>query len=541
MHSQSNMMKVPLLVTSILRHAVANNRDQQIITAMPDGSVHAYTYAELDARVRRLASELTRQGFSIGDRIATLAWNTYQHLEIYYASAGIGAICHTINPRLSTEQIAFIIDDACDQVVFYDRSFAALVSALRSRCPSVRHWVALDEHPASRDEAGHASYAGWIARDDAGFDWPCLDEDTACGLCYTSGTTGQPKGALYSHRSTVLHAYASCHPDALGISCHDVVLPLVPMFHVNAWGLPYSALLSGARLVLPGENLQGDALYRLCRQAGVTIAAGVPTVWKGLLEYLQSHSARLDTLERAVIGGAACPPHMIDDLAEQGVLVCHAWGMTEVSPLGSVCRLMPKHMGLDARARTQVLAAQGRPLFGVQFKLTDGNGSDLPNDGLAAGRLMIRGGWVIERYFGASHSALDDGWFDTGDVATIDADGFVRITDRSKDVIKSGGEWISSIEMEGIAMESSDVLLAACVAEPHEKWGERPVLFVVPRADRTVSQEQVLSLYHGRVPRWSVPDRVEVIREMPMTATGKIHKAVLREAMPGRNRVPFEQ
>lgn len=526
MERLGNMMRMPLLISSILTYALENSGDQQILTALDDGGLHTYSYREFGERVMDLAIGMTRHEVQPGQRVATLAWNTYRHLEIYYATAGIGVICHTVNPRLSREQITFIINDAQDTVLFYDAQFTELVDFLRPQCPSVAHWVLLSEG-AGGGSAGD-NYGSWLGNDTRGFEWPVFDENTACGLCYTSGTTGAPKGALYSHRSTVLHAYASSHPNAVAISARDAVMPLVPMFHVNAWGLPYSALMSGAKIVLPGSNMQGERLYALCERAGVTLSAGVPTVWKGVLDHAENHGLAFSTLQRILIGGAACPPHMIAAFGARNVTVRHAWGMTEVSPLGTVCQLLPQHASLSGDEALQVLASQGRPLFGARFKVVDDAGNRLPHDGVSTGHLMVQGNWVISRYYGKNEPAIEDGWFCTGDVGSMDADGYMRITDRRKDVIKSGGEWISSIEIENIAMEESGVELAACIAEANEKWGERPVLFVLPKAGAERSAERILARYQGRVAKWSIPDRVVFIDHMPMTATGKIQKTALR-------------
>ena len=521
-----NMMNRPLLVSSILAHAVNNNPQQEIVSALGDGAFHRYTYADFAKRTRRLAAGLLAHGVQAGDKVGTLAWNTYRHLEIYYATAGVGMVCHTINPRLHLDQIAFIINDAQDRVLFYDKQFSELVAQLKALCPKVRQWVLMEE-PGPAESAALATYGDWLGEDDARMEWPQFDENTACGLCYTSGTTGNPKGALYSHRSTVLHAYASCHPDAVGISCRDAVMPLVPMYHVNAWGLPYSALLSGAKMVMPGPDMSGAGLHTLCEREGVTLSAGVPSIWQILLDHVHQNGLAFSTLRRAIIGGSACPPAMITALARLNVTVRHAWGMTEVSPLGTVCDLLPQHDALSESEKLHVLAAQGRPLFGAEFRLVS-DGTVQPHDGAATGDLMVRGNWVIDRYYGHDKPALIDGWFHTGDVASIDAQGYMRISDRSKDVIKSGGEWISSIELENIAMEHPGVRMAACIARPDHKWGERPILVVVKRVNASPSADDILSIYTGRVAKWMIPDEVVFIDNMPMTATGKLQKAALR-------------
>ena len=527
MAMSGNMMNRPLLISSILTHAVNNNPQQQITTAMGDGVIHRYTYKDFAERTGRLASGLLKHGIHPGDRVGTLAWNTYRHLEIYYATAGIGMICHTINPRLHTEQIAFIINDAQDVVLFHDKHFLPLVETLKPLCPAVRHWVLLDDPKGGAVSSDLSIYAEWIDNEDTIHEWPEFDENRASGLCYTSGTTGNPKGALYSHRSTLLHAYASCHPDAVGISRGDAVMPLVPMYHVNAWGLPYSALLSGAKLVMPGPDLSGAALHELCETEGVTLAAGVPSIWQILLDHVQQNGLHFSTLSRAVIGGSACPPAMITALAQLNVSVRHAWGMTEVSPLGTVCSLLPEHEALPEGDKLHVLASQGRPLFGAEFRIVS-EGRVQPHDGVATGDLMVRGNWVIDRYYGQAPSAENHGWFPTGDVASIDANGYMRISDRSKDVIKSGGEWISSIDIENIAMEHPDVKVAACIAKPDEKWGERPLLVVVKKESSTPSAADILSIYTNRVAKWMIPDEVVFIDDMPMTATGKLQKSELR-------------
>ena len=525
-----SMMNRPLLISSILTHAVGNNPQQQIVTAVGDGKVHRYTYRDFNERVRKLATGLKTHGVQAGNRVGTLAWNTYRHLEIYYASAGLGMVCHTINPRLHVDQIAFIINDAQDVVLFYDKHFLSLVEQLKPLCPTVKNWVLLDETESSDPAQGSLSvYSDWLIEADADFTWPEFDENTACGLCYTSGTTGNPKGALYSHRSTLLHAYASCHPDALAVSRTDAIMPLVPMYHVNAWGLPYSGLVSGAKFVMPGADHSGAALYELCESEGVTLSAGVPSIWQIILEHVHANNCSFSTLKRAIIGGSACPPAMITTLGKMNIAVRHAWGMTEVSPLGTVCLLLPEHEALSEEEKLHVLAAQGRPLFGIEFSIVDDDSPQaLPHDGVATGNVMVRGNWVMDRYFGQEGSPLENGWFHTGDVGSIDPNGYMRITDRSKDVIKSGGEWISSIELENIALEHPDVKQAACIATADKKWGERPLLIVQPKPSTSPSAASILSIYTNRVAKWMIPDNVVFVDDMPMTATGKLQKSALR-------------
>lgn len=524
---QGNMMSMPLLISSILTHATEYCAEQEIVTALENGEFHTYTYRDFGVRTKKLAVGMRRNGILPGERVGTLAWNTFRHLEIYYATAGIGAVCHTVNPRLTEAQVEFIINDAQDTVVFYDRDFSGLVERLRPTCTSVKHWVLLDDEV--NPPVHKSTYGSWLYPDTEGLAWPQFDENTAAALCYTSGTTSEPKGVLYSHRSTLLHAYACCHPNAMDISANDVVMPLVPMFHVNAWGFPYSTLLSGAKLVLPGSNIKGDRLYELCEKLGVTVSAAVPTVWKGLLDYIDGREKTFSTLERIIMGGAACPVSMISAFAARNVAVCHAWGMTEVSPLGTMCQLLPKHKNHTQDEKYQVLATQGRPVFGARFKLIDDMGDEVPHDGVAVGHVMVQGNWVVAKYFGKAESAVEDGWFRTGDIGSIDPDGYLRLTDRSKDVIKSGGEWISSIELENIAMENPSTEMAACIGVAHDKWGERPLLFVVQKSGCKVTAEDVLANFQGRIAPWAMPDKVVFIEHMPMTATGKINKVALRK------------
>ncbi|KAF1019403.1 MAG: 3-methylmercaptopropionyl-CoA ligase [Paracidovorax wautersii] len=528
------MQKQPLLVSSLLTFAERHHGDSEIVSRRVEGDIHRYTYADLARRTRQLANVFDAWGELAGARIGTLAWNGYRHLELYYAAGGSGRVVHTINPRLPPDQIAWIINHADDQALFFDKTFAPLIQAVRPLCPGVEHWVLLaDEVPADIGMPGLLAYEALLADEPPDYAWPELDENTACGLCYTSGTTGAPKAVLYSHRSSVLHAYATCLPDAMGLASRDAALPVVPMFHVNAWGLPYAAPLVGAKLVLPGPGLDGKSLYELIEAEGVTFAAGVPTIWQMLLAHLRGQGVRFSTLERTVVGGAACPPAMIDAFErEYGVRVIHAWGMTEMSPLGTLVSLKNKHLKLPEAEQRRLQTKQGRAIFGVDMKVVGDDGQALPHDGQTAGNLHVRGPWVVENYYrNEGASPLVEGWFPTGDVATIDADGFMQITDRSKDVIKSGGEWISSIAIENIAMAHPDVAMAACVGVPHPKWDERPIVFVARKPGSSLSREALLQFYQGKAAKWQIPDDVIFVEAIPLGATGKMLKMKLREQL----------
>jgi len=525
------MMSTPLLISSIIRRAARYSGGVEIVSRGSDGGIHRYTYRECELRARKLAQALEALGLRQGDRIGTLAWNSYRHLELYYAVPGAGAICHTINPRLFPEQIVHIVNDAEDTYVCFDVQFLPLVEEIAGRCPGVKAWIMM----AGREDMPTASkvsllcYEELIGAQDGNYEWPMLDENLASGLCYTSGTTGNPKGVLYSHRSTVLHSYASALPDSLNCSASEVIMPVVPMFHVNAWELPYSAPLVGAKLVLPGHRLDGASLYELIEGEQVTYSAGVPTVWLGLLEHVRSNDLKFSTFRRTGIGGSAVSRSMIRAFKELGVDVAHGWGMTETSAMGASCTLRRQHAGLSESEQEKVLEKQGAVIPGIDMKIVDGLGHELPWDGKTAGDLLVRGPWIIDSYYGNDTSPLEDGWFPTGDVATIDADGYMHITDRSKDVVKSGGEWISSIDIENIAAAHPAVHLAACIAVRHPKWGERPLLVAVKKAGANVSRGELLQFFEGKVAKWWVPDDVVFVEAMPMTATGKFQKAALRE------------
>jgi 3-(methylthio)propionyl---CoA ligase len=528
------MMNMPLMISSLIRHADLNHGDAEIVSRTIEGPIHRYTYREAHARARRLARALARFGVNPGDRVGTLAWNGYRHFELYYAVSGMGAIVHTVNPRLFHDQLAYILNDAGDEIVFFDLTFTALAEKLAAACTGVKRWIALTDraHEPRAAIPGLACYEDVLAAERDDFDWPVFDENTASGLCYTSGTTGHPKGVLFSHRSTILHAFAISLPDTKSLSAMSSVLAIVPMFHVNAWGIPYAAPMVGAKLVFPGAALDGASLYELIEAEAVDSTSAVPTVWMGLIHYMRQNKLRFSTLKTTTIGGAAAPPAMIRALSEEfGVNVHHGWGMTEMSPVGTLNAPKAKHRGLAAEAQFERSLKQGRPLYGVEMKIVDGEGRELPRDGKSAGNVLVRGPWVLARYYkdAGGNPLTADGWLPTGDVGTIDADGYLQITDRSKDVIKSGGEWISSIELENIAVGHPAVAEAAVIGVRHPKWDERPLLIVVKRADADLTREAMLAFYQGKVARWWLPDDVVFVDELPHTATGKLSKLVLRE------------
>ena len=528
------MQDHPLLISSLIDFAGRHHHEAQIVSRRVEGDLHRYTYADAARRSRQVANALDKLNLAFSDRVATLAWNGYRHLELYFGITGSGRVVHTINPRLLPEQIAWIANHAEDQVVCFDMTFLPIVKGIWSHCSTVKHWIALcdaDKLPTDTGIPGLRSYEAWIADEPETYDWPLFDERSAAALCYTSGTTGNPKGALYSHRSTMLHAFAGALPDSLGVSARDSILPVVPMFHVNAWGLPYGAAMTGAKLVFPGAALDGKSVYELMEAEGVTMAAGVPTVWLGLLNHMAQHGLKFSTMRRTVIGGSACPPAMIKSFRDDyNVTVLHAWGMTEMSPIGTVCNLKLHQTALDGEQQLAIMAKQGRAVFGVEMKIVDPAGDELPWDGQATGDLLVKGPWIIASYFkGDGGDPLIDGWFPTGDVAAIDADGFLQITDRSKDVIKSGGEWISSIDVENIAMGHPAVAMAACIAVPHPKWDERPLLVVMKKPGAQATEADILAHFDGRIAKWQVPDEVVFIDAIPLGATGKMQKNKLRE------------
>ena len=528
------MQDQPLLISSLIEFAARHHGEAEVVSRRVEGDLHRCTYRDVAARSRQVAQALDAWDLAFSDRVATLAWNGYRHLELYFGVSGSGRVLHTLNPRLAADQVVWIANHAEDRVLCFDMTFLPLIKAIWKQCATVKHWVALCDEgalPADSGIEGLVSYEAWIAPQATQYEWPSFDERSAASLCYTSGTTGNPKGALYSHRSTVLHAYGGALPDALNLSARDSILPVVPMFHVNAWGLPYAAAMTGAKLVFPGAALDGKSVYDLIEGERVTMAAGVPTVWLGLLNHMAQGGLRFSTLSRTVIGGSACPPAMIRAFKDQyGVTVLHAWGMTEMSPLGTVCTLKLHQMAGTPEQQMTVLLKQGRAIFGVEMKIVDPEGQELPWDGQSSGDLMVKGPWIIACYFkGEGGDPLVEGWFPTGDVATIDPDGFMQITDRSKDVIKSGGEWISSIDVENIAVAHPAVAMAACIGVRHPKWDERPLLVVVKKPGSDVTREELLSFYEGKVAKWQVPDDVAFVDAIPLGATGKMQKMKLRE------------
>ena len=529
------MMDFPLTITSIIQHAESVHGDSEIVSVTRDNPRHRYTYRDAFRRTRQLANALATWSLASGSSIATLAWNDYRHFEVYYASACSGFVCHTINPRLSPEQIVYIVNHAEDRLLFVDPDFMPLVEAIADKCPGVERWIVMtsEAHMPETKLQNVLCYERLVHSHSDDFDWPQLDENQACALCYTSGTTGNPKGVLYSHRSTMLHAYATLMPDALGLAHHDAVLPIVPMFHVNAWGTPYGAPMVGAKIVFPGNRMgDGETLAALINEEKVTRSAGVPTVWLNLLNYLKQSGKTVDSLKQIIVGGAACPLSIMEAFDAHGVETRVGWGMTEMSPLGSANASYHERDRHTPESFARLRQKAGKPIFGVEMKIVDDDGKRLPWDGEAYGSLMVRGPWICSGYFklGKTDSHTDDGWFETGDVATIDPQGTMAITDRTKDVIKSGGEWISSIEIENVATDHPKVAEAAVIGRYHPKWSERPLLIVVKAPDGAdLTSEEMLAWFDGKIAKWWTPDAVEFVDELPHGATGKIQKVDLRQ------------
>ncbi|MCJ0926975.1 long-chain-fatty-acid--CoA ligase [Acinetobacter lwoffii] len=530
-----NMMFQPLLISSMIEHAGRYHADTEVISKNTDTTITVTNWGEIHQNSKRFANALQQLGLAQGDRVATIAWNNHRHLESWYAISGSGLVCHTINPRLFPEQLIFIINDAADRVVLFDKTFVPLIKAVKALLTSVEHFICLDAaDPAVREAIPEVQfYDDLIAGQNADFEWPIIDENSASSLCYTSGTTGNPKGVLFSHRSTVLHSYAIILPDSLNVSAADIMLPVVPMFHVNAWGTPYAAAMVGCTLVLPGPGLDGASLVNLIDTYQVSVALGVPTIWQGLIAAANHSGSKLESLKRNVVGGSACPPAMLRAFKEQfNCETIHAWGMTEISPLGTANQLKTKHLHLSDEEKLQIRLSQGRPPFGVDLRLTDAEKGthEIERDGQTTGNLQVKGHWVISHYFGKEESALTaDGWFDTGDIATLDQDGFMKLSDRSKDLIKSGGEWISSVELENIAMGHPEIAMAAVIAAQHPKWDERPVLIAIKKPDSQLSEIDLLEYYADKVAKWQIPDRVVFVDAIPLSGTGKMLKKDLRE------------
>jgi len=528
------MQDWPLLCHRVIDHAAINHADRQVVSRSVEGEIHATTYPQVRARALRVAQRLARDGIGVGDRVATLAWNTWRHLEAWYGILGIGAIYHTVNPRLFADQIIWIVNHAEDRMMITDLTFVPLLEKLADRLKPVERYVILTDaaHMPNTALRNAVAYEDWIAEVDGDFAWTKFDENTAAGMCYTSGTTGNPKGVVYSHRSNVLHSMAAISLDCIGLSSREIVMPVVPMFHANGWSLALSAPMAGAAIVMPGPKLDGESIYQLLERYRVSCTAAVPTVWLMLLQYLEATGAKLPYLKKVVIGGSACPREMTRKFQDiYGVEVFHAWGMTEMSPLGTVCTLKPAYADLAGEARLDIQQKQGHTPFTVEMKITDDADRELPWDGKTFGRLKVRGPAVAKAYFKGEGGEIVDaeGFFDTGDVATIDRHGYMQITDRSKDIIKSGGEWISSIDLENLAIAHPKVAEAAVIGVRHPKWDERPLLIVVLKPGQSADKAEILAFLEGKIAKWWMPDDVVFVDEIPHTATGKIQKITLRE------------
>ncbi len=527
------MMSKPLLISSLIEHAERYHAEGEIHSVNTGGGIEQTSWGQVARNARAMASALTALGLEPQARCGTIAWNNRRHLELYFGLSGGGFVCHTINPRLFPEQLVYILNHAEDKVLFIDKTFVPLVAAIRDKLEHLDHIVLMEGHDAEAEQAlpGLKFYDDLVASGDPEFPWPELDENTASSLCYTSGTTGNPKGVLYSHRSTVLHSFAVNFADSISFSAADIVLPVVPMFHVNAWGAPYACAQVGARMVMPGPGLDGPSLLGLIENLNVTVALGVPTIWLGLYGEAKKTGAKMASLQRTVVGGSACPPSLITAFREEyNVDTIHAWGMTEMSPIGSVNRPLAKHGDLPIDEQHKLRENQGRPVYGVELEILDENGAPLPHDGETQGDLVTRGYWIVDSYFRSStEETLDNGWFHTGDVATMDADGYVTIRDRSKDIIKSGGEWISSVELENIAIAHPDLADAAVIGATHEKWDERPILIAVKAEGADPAEADILAFFDGKIAKWQVPDRVVFTDVLPRNATGKVLKRNLRD------------
>ncbi|MGA9574167.1 MAG: long-chain-fatty-acid--CoA ligase [Lysobacterales bacterium] len=531
------MQDYPLLVQTILDHAALNHGEREMVTRSVEGPIRRINYSDLRIRALRVAKALQKEGMVLGDRIATMAWNTDRHVEVWYGIMGLGAISHTVNPRLFAQQLVYIMNHAEDRILFVDLTFVPLIEAIAPRLATIEKYIILTDEahmPTTSLPNAHA-YETWLAASDADFAWASFDENTAAGLCYTSGTTGNPKGVLYSHRSNVLHSLMCNQPDVLGVNSNDNVLPIVPMFHANAWAITFSIPAAGAGMIMPGAGMDGKSIYELLDAEKVSASAAVPTVWLGLLQHLEKNDLHLPYLKRVIIGGAACPQMMIELLENKyDVEVIHGWGMTEMSPVGTTGKLKHATEHLKGEARVKLKLKQGRTPYLVEMKIVDDNHNDLPRDGVTAGHLLVRGPAISKAYYKLDENILDeDGWFDTGDIANIDELGYMQVTDRDKDVIKSGGEWISSIAVENTALGCEGVAEAAVIGIAHPKWTERPLMVVVRKTGSEVSGADVLAYLEGKIAGWWMPDAVEFVDEIPHTATGKIQKMILRKQFDG--------
>ncbi len=524
----------PLLISSLIEYAGTYHGDVEIVSRTVEGPIHRTNYRDVNLRAKKLSQALNKLGVEVGDRLGTLAWNGYRHVEIYFGVSGMGSVCHTINPRLFPEQIAYIVNHADDKFIFVDLTFVPLIEAVAEHLPNVKGFIVMTDEAHMPDSKldNLLCYETLIEAEDGNYDWPVLDEKTASSLCYTSGTTGNPKGVLYTNRSTVLHSFVVCSNDGLGVCNQDSILPVVPMFHANAWGLPYAAAMSGAKMVMPGAAMDGQSIYELMEAEKVTLSAGVPTVWLMLLGHVKEKGLKFSSMRRTVIGGSAAPRSMVEAFVnDYDVNVVHAWGMTEMSPLGTTGNLLKKHEDLPEAEKIDIRLKQGRAVYGVDLKIVDDEGAEQPRDGKAFGRLLVRGPWITSGYFKAEGGDVidEDMWFDTGDVATLDPDGYMQITDRSKDVIKSGGEWISSIDVENEAVGCAGIVEAAVIAVPHPKWDERPLVIAVKEEGHAVTREDVIAHLESTLAKWQLPDDVVFVDELPHTATGKLLKTKLRE------------
>jgi acyl-CoA synthetase (AMP-forming)/AMP-acid ligase II len=530
------MMNRPLLISGILEHAAAQFGEQEIVSRETHGPLHRSTFAQAAQRARQLANALAQMGLKVGSAVGSIAWNNHRHLEAYYAVSGSGMVMHTCNPRLHPQQLIYVINHAEDEVVLFDATFAPLVKGIAAHCPKVRAWVCLADasNTPAIEGVSVLTYEDLIAGHSDSFDWPELDENTGAALCYTSGTTGNPKGVLYSHRAIVMNATTGCMPDVLGLSTQETILPVVPMFHINAWCIPYAALIAGTKLVLPGPKLDGPSLYELMDAEQVTISAGVPTIWMGLIQHVEQNNLRFAHMKRTCVGGSAMPMALIAKfMGTYGVEVRHGWGMTETTAVATMSVLTRTDRQKPAADQHAIVAKQGRAVSGIEIKVVDENGVILPRDGTSQGELMVRGQWIVERYFKAEKTALVDGWFPTGDIATIDAQGTMQIRDRTKDVIKTGGEWISSIDLENAAVGHPGVAMAAVIGVKHPKWDERPLLFIVRKPGQMLEKQEILDFLATKVAKWWVPDDVVFLESLPVGGTGKVQKNDLRKDYGG--------